>query len=242
MALKAVSETKGKRMTPRGIRNNNPGNLDKGNPWQGLVSNPSEPRFATFKDPTWGIRAIAVTLITYHDKRKAKNGSRIDTVREVIERWAPPSENDTKAYVQAVSKTVGVSADMEVDLHDYTILRPLVEAIIRHENGQGPLSTINSWYSPDVIDRGLSLAGIVKPVKTVKSVPVTKETAGASLTASLGIAQIADMAPQISAAMDKAQDNITSGQWVRIAFGVATIAVAVFIAWSQIRKHQKGLA
>ncbi|MCS1389765.1 hypothetical protein NX042_26055, partial [Escherichia coli] len=23
--------------TPRGIRNNNPGNLDKGSPWQGLV-------------------------------------------------------------------------------------------------------------------------------------------------------------------------------------------------------------
>ncbi len=40
--------------TPRGIRNNNPGNLDKGSPWQGLISNPSEPRFCTFKDPVWG--------------------------------------------------------------------------------------------------------------------------------------------------------------------------------------------
>ena len=53
--------------TPRGIRNNNPGNLDKGAPWQGLVNNSSEPRFCTFKDPVWGIRALAVTLITYHD-------------------------------------------------------------------------------------------------------------------------------------------------------------------------------
>ena len=35
--------------TPRGIRNNNPGNLDKGSPWQGLVANPDEPRFCTFK-------------------------------------------------------------------------------------------------------------------------------------------------------------------------------------------------
>lgn len=40
--------------TPRGIRNNNPGNLDKGSPWQGLVANPDEPRFCTFKDPVWG--------------------------------------------------------------------------------------------------------------------------------------------------------------------------------------------
>ncbi|HCQ3021998.1 TPA: hypothetical protein OHP99_004980, partial [Escherichia coli] len=65
--------------TPRGIRNNNPGNLDKGSPWQGLAANPDEPRFCTFKDPVWGIRALAVTLITYHDKRRAKDGSSIDT-------------------------------------------------------------------------------------------------------------------------------------------------------------------
>lgn len=40
--------------TPRGIRNNNHGNLDKGSPWQGLIDNPAEPRFCTFKDPVWG--------------------------------------------------------------------------------------------------------------------------------------------------------------------------------------------
>jgi hypothetical protein len=136
MALKVELDSKGKRMTPRGIRNNNPGNLDNTNPWQGLVANKNESRFATFKDATWGIRALAVTLITYHDKRKAKDGSRIDTIREVVERWAPPSENDTTAYVKAVSKAVGVSPDMEIDLHQYQILKPTVEAIIRHENGQ----------------------------------------------------------------------------------------------------------
>ncbi|EPU9415876.1 hypothetical protein ACV0UJ_005298, partial [Escherichia coli] len=115
--------------TPRGIRNNNPGNLDKGSPWQGLVANPDEPRFCTFKDPVWGIRALAVTLITYHDKRRAKDGTSIDTIREVIERWAPPNENNTDAYINEVSKAVGVTADMIIDLHDYDILRPLVEAI-----------------------------------------------------------------------------------------------------------------
>ena len=133
--------------TPRGIRNNNPGNLDKGSPWQGLVANPDEPRFCTFKDPVWGIRALAVTLITYHDKRRAKDGSSIDTIREVIERWAPPNENNTDAYINEVSKAVGVTADMIIDLHDYDILRPLVEAIIRHENGRGPLKTLNTWYA-----------------------------------------------------------------------------------------------
>lgn len=69
---------------------------------------------------------MAVTLITYHDKRRAKDGSSIDTIREVIERWAPPHENNTLAYVNEVSKAVGVAPDMIIDLHDYETLRPLV--------------------------------------------------------------------------------------------------------------------
>ncbi|MDT3542003.1 hypothetical protein [Cronobacter sakazakii] len=228
--------------TPRGIRNNNPGNLDRGSPWQGLVNNPSEPRFCTFKDPVWGIRALAVTLITYHDKRRAKDGSSIDTISEVIERWAPPNENDTAAYIREVAKAVGVTPDMVIDLHDYDTLRPLVEAIIRHENGRGPLKTLNSWYASEVIEEGLRRAGVVKAVKAVKALPVTKETAGATVTAGIGLAQLAEVIPQISAAMDKAQGNITSGDTVRIIFGVATILVAGFIVWSQVCKYKKGMA
>lgn len=62
--------------TPKGIRNNSSGNLDRGALWQGLVNNPAEPRFCTFKDATWGIYALAVTLITYHDKRKVRDEHR----------------------------------------------------------------------------------------------------------------------------------------------------------------------
>lgn len=230
-------------MTPRGIRNNNPGNIDMSpaNQWQGLIANPDEPRFCTFKDPTWGIRALTVTLVTYFDKRTAADGTPLDTIQKLIDRWAPPVENDTGAYATVVAKAVGVPVDMKIDLHDYAVARPMIEAIIRHENGPGPLKTANTWYSADIVDEGLRRAGIVKVVKTVKAVPVTKETAGASLTASIGIAQLADIAPQVSSAMDKAQDDISSGQWIRIGFGIATIVVAVFIAWSQVRKHQKGI-
>ena len=42
--------------------------------------------------------------------------------------------------------------------------------------------------------------------------------------------------------MDKAQDNISSGDTIRIVFGVATVAIAVFIALSQVCKYQKGIA
>lgn len=131
---------------------------------------------------------------------------------------------------------------MEIDLHQYEIMRPTVEAIIRHENGKGPLRTENTWYNLDVIEEGLRRAGVVKRVKVAASIPVTKETAGATMTAGIGLAQLADVAPQISAAMDKAQGNITSGDTVRIVFGIATIAVAVFIAISQVRKYQRGVA
>jgi len=62
--------------TPKGIRNNSSGNLDHGVPWQGLGNNLAEPRFCTFKDASWGICALAVTLITYHDKRKVRDGHR----------------------------------------------------------------------------------------------------------------------------------------------------------------------
>ena len=141
----------------------------------------------------------------------------------------------------APGSRLGVTPDMIIDLHDYNTMRPLVEAIIRHENGRGPLKTLNSWYSAEVIDEGMRRAGVVKPVTAVKAVPVTKETAGATVTAGIGIAQLADVMPQISVAMDKAQGHITSGDTVRIIFGIATIVVAGFIAWSQVRKHQAGV-
>lgn len=231
----------GKKYVPRGIRNNNPGNLDRGDPWQGLVEG-SDPRFCTFVDPAFGIRALAVTLITYHDKRKASNGSKIDTIAEVIERWAPPVENDTKAYIRFVSKMTGFAPDETVNLHEYNTLRPIVEAIIRHENGKGPFDTANSWYPSDIVDEGLRRAGVIHAPDVVAALPATKEAAGAAITAGIGIAQVAEVVPQIQIALQNSEKHLTSGDWVQIIFGALTVAVAVFIAWSQIRKYQKGVA
>lgn len=55
---------------PRGIRNNNPGNLRWGDPWQGLVpeAQRTDKDFCQFVAPAWGIRALAITLISYQDK------------------------------------------------------------------------------------------------------------------------------------------------------------------------------
>lgn len=224
--------------TVRGIRNNNPGNLDKGSAkWQGLAppDQQTDPRFAIFTDPTWGIRAIARTLITYQDKYD------ILTIRAIIARWAPPSENNTQAYVDAVCASSGFGADSLLNLHTYEHLCPIVEAIIRHENGKGPKANANSWYDRATIDSALMKAGVVKKAATVAAVPVTKETVAATGTAGLGVAQLADVAPQVMAAVDNQQDHLNSGSWVRIAFAVMTIGLAVYIAYSQVKKHQQGV-
>lgn len=149
----------------RGYRNNNPGNIDAGAPWQGLMprdrmtpAQKREKRFAVFSEPKWGIRAIARVLITYQDKRKARNGSRIDTIAEIIERWAPSVENDTRAYIDAVDRAHPRGAWDVLNVHRYEDIEPLVKAIIRQELGTQP-------YSQATIDRGLLLAGIEKPTR-----------------------------------------------------------------------------
>lgn len=119
----------------RGIRNNNPGNIDYNprNQWRGqLPHDPQiEPRFARFDSPTNGIRALAKLLVTY----RTKYGLR--SVEGLISRWAPSSENDTRAYARAVAAEVGVPSQTILRL-DPPTLEKLVAAIIHHENGRQP--------------------------------------------------------------------------------------------------------
>ncbi|VXD04088.1 structural protein [Pseudomonas sp. 9Ag] len=152
---------------PRGIRNYNPGNLERnGTRWQGMaLDQAGDTRFIVFSHPVWGIRAIARTLITYQDARRARDGSRIDSVREIIERWAPAHENNTGAYAKAVANSLGIGADDEtVDVYDYATAAALVKAIVRHENGLGPLPGGN-WYGDALVAEGLALAGILEGVR-----------------------------------------------------------------------------
>ena len=124
------------RAMARGLRNHNPGNIERqpGVRWQGMAEDQrGDARFVVFAEPKWGIRAICRTLITYQDARFARDGSRIDSVREIVERWAPPGENDTKAYVAAVAKAAGRGLGDPVDVYDWATMRAIVVAIIGHE-------------------------------------------------------------------------------------------------------------
>lgn len=227
-----------KKAQPRGIRNHNPGNIELGkDKWQGLApaAEQTDGRFAKFKDPTWGIRALASILITYQDKYN------IRTISGIINRWAPAVENNTLAYVNAVCEASGFGPNQKINLHEYDCIRPIVEAIIRHECGKGPKANENTWYDEATIKSGLNRAGIVKAHKVEAGVPVTRETIGATATATLGAAQVADVLPQVMVAIESSQERLSSGSIVQLVMGVLTVGMAVFIAYSQVKKHQAGV-
>ncbi|WP_299795901.1 hypothetical protein [Ramlibacter sp.] len=131
---------------PRGIRNNNPGNIVKTDrPWQGEMLG-NDPRYSSFDTPEAGIRALAKTLTTYGEKYG------LNTVQSIIARWAPASENDTGAYVNAVAGQLGVGPTQPLDLKNPATMSGLVQAIVKHENGTQP-------YSDEQIAHGIGAAG-----------------------------------------------------------------------------------
>lgn len=131
------------RRIPRGIRNNNPGNLrDFGIEWQGRTGTDNGPGgpFVIFDSPQNGIRALARDIRTDY-QRDGQN-----TVRSLISEFAPGSENNTAAYVKSVSNRLSVAPDEVIPLPGR--LYDLVTAIIQHENGRQP-------YAPETILGGI---------------------------------------------------------------------------------------
>jgi hypothetical protein len=124
----------------KGIRNNNPGNIEY-NPnikWQGQIG--LDGVYLIFDTPQNGIRALAKDL---HNKMARG----LKTIATIIPVYAPPSENNTAAYIADVSKDLGVGP--AITLND-SHLPAFVKAIIKHENGIQP-------YPDDLIAQGIAL-------------------------------------------------------------------------------------
>ena len=144
-------------MTPRGERNNNPGNIDYNprNQWQGQLG--IEPgangRFAVFDCPENGIRALGKLLLNYRGKTGMPGVGKpgIDTPLEFISRWAPSNENNTNAYAAAIAKRLGIGVRDSIDVSKPETLLQVVTGIIVHENGKNP-------YSAEVIREGVRRA------------------------------------------------------------------------------------
>ena len=99
---------KNEQTTPRGIRNNNPLNIrrTKRSSWLGMRDDQTDKSFCQFTKMRYGWRAAFMLLKLYYAQHK------LHTVRQIISRWAPPSDgNNTEAYIAHVCEESGVGPD-----------------------------------------------------------------------------------------------------------------------------------
>lgn len=122
--------------TIRAVRNQNPGNIRIGQPWQGLMprgqmdaAQLAETAFCVFLSPQWGFRAMAEIFHTYANKEGIK------TLRGAISRWAPPTENNTGAYLNAVCNSLGFMPDAPFPFEDQKHMAALLKSVSIHEVG-----------------------------------------------------------------------------------------------------------
>ncbi|EGT3589484.1 structural protein [Proteus mirabilis] len=118
----------------RGERNNNPGNIRHGSKWQGLSAQQTDPSFCQFVSPEYGIRAIYKLLQTYQKKYE------LNTVESIIDRYAPPNENNTAGYINRAAKDIGVSVNEPINVSSKPVAIALATAIVGVELGYQPYS------------------------------------------------------------------------------------------------------
>lgn len=116
-------------MIPRGIRNNNPLNIRKGSNWIGLSKHQTDPAFCQFDSMTYGLRAGLIIIRTYMHKYN------LHSIHAIVSRWAPPSENDTNAYVKSVSSMMKMHALQTFEFSDRGRIVTLVSAMCKVETG-----------------------------------------------------------------------------------------------------------
>ena len=132
----AEASTPRKGKISRGDRNNNGGNLDHSKMSAQQAARReggAKGRFAVFDTPELGLRALAVQL-----KRYANAGE--NTVYKIISKYAPAKENNTTAYMHSVSKNLNVGIHDKLNLCNPELLKKLMTAVIKHENGYNPYS------------------------------------------------------------------------------------------------------
>jgi len=124
-----------KKPLTKGERNNNWGNIRYNPKIKGVIGKTPD-NFSVFSSPEMGVRGIFVILKSY----------------------TPSSENNTRAYIQAVSRATGIDPKKKIDIEDPAILFPLTKAIVRHENGKD-LLTFEIFENAKSLWKGFSDSG-----------------------------------------------------------------------------------
>jgi hypothetical protein len=218
----------------RGVVNKNPGNLIRStDKWEGLATVQNDPKFFQFDSAPFGIRAMTRELIVYQDKHGCR------TLTDIINRWAPPTENNTGAYIQAVASRSGYDASAPIDMRDYVTAKAVVRAMIMQE-------CAGYQYDDAVLDKGLLLAGIQAPQKSLQESRTIK---GGQIAAVTGAATA------VTGVVQQAQDGLMQNPWIGliartlvanhpkilIALSAATLSAVAYMVWARIDDHRRGL-
>lgn len=129
---------------PLGLRNNNPGNLRPGDNWQGMIG--ENGGFLVFQNIAYGIRAMATDI---------GNDIRLDglnTIRKLVNEYAPPTENNTALYISRMVQSTGFAADQPLPANAET-LRKLIRGHMRVELGDSYAALVTD---SDILE-GLSM-------------------------------------------------------------------------------------
>jgi hypothetical protein len=146
----AAAYLDGEIVQPRGVRNNNPGNLRPGPAWAGLKGDDGG-GYSTFYTPFWGLRAASDNLKNY----TADDG--INTLQAVANRWAPSGDNnDPGQYAGTLSIVSGFGVDDTIDLTDPATNQLVLKGIVQAENGLKPDG--GSWYTDGELSAAVAAA------------------------------------------------------------------------------------
>ena len=114
----------------RGLRNCNPGNIRRSKTRYKGEQHPSrDSEFKEFKSMAYGYRAMFVLLDTYSRRYG------LCTIRQMLNRYAPPSENFTEGYIRFVSEKTGIAPDEIINSRAARDMVPVVAAMSQIENG-----------------------------------------------------------------------------------------------------------
>ena len=234
---------------PRGIRNNNPGNirLVPGQRWLGQVppERQTDPEFVQFEDMLYGLRALCRVLRTYI----RRHGLR--TVGEIVARWAPPPENDTDRYARFVGLRLQVAPNHPVRWEEEPekVVR-LVQAICAYECGP---EWADYWPSHRV-RRAAVMAGLIddnalpetsvraqlddeRPLGRTRTVRGARTAAGAT-AAIAALEALRGQLADAQGALAPLVPYLGIARWALLALVLVGVGVTV---WARLDDRRKGL-
>ena len=117
-------------MISRGLRNNNPGNIRRSKiRYEGEVRPSRDREFKEFSSMAYGYRAMFVLLHSYNRRYG------LNSIRGMLNRYAPPTENFTEGYIRFVASRTGIDANTIINTLCERDMVAIVRAMSEIENG-----------------------------------------------------------------------------------------------------------